>query len=76
MVEFKPDIDETPGADEEQAVVEAQQEADEQPLVDVETVEMVYPRPRGAFLFVMLLIMFYIVYWSVSYFEIFIVRGG
>jgi hypothetical protein len=35
-----------------------------------------YPEPKGAFLFVMLMMIFYIAYWTISYFEIFIFRGA
>lgn len=31
--------------------------------------------PRGAFTFVMLMLTFYVIYWLISWFEIFILRG-
>jgi hypothetical protein len=80
MVEFDPQTKEQQeqeeGTTEEEAVQVAQQAADEQPVVDVEAEDLKYPRPRGAFIFVMLLITFYVVYWTISYIEIFIIRGA
>ncbi len=35
-----------------------------------------YPKPKGAFLFVMLMMLFYVFYWTLSYFEIFVFRGA
>ncbi len=47
--------------------------------VKVETIteeEASYPSPRGAFMFVMILLVFYALYWTLAYFEIFVLRGA
>lgn len=41
-----------------------------------EQVEEAYPEPKGAWAFVMLMAAFYVIYWTISYFEIFIFRGA
>lgn len=35
-----------------------------------------YVSPRGAFAFVMLMLVFYIGYWFISWIEIFVIRGA
>lgn len=35
-----------------------------------------YAAPRGALAFVMALLIFYVIYWFVTYFEVFILRGA
>ncbi|MEM6280862.1 MAG: hypothetical protein AAF787_01610 [Chloroflexota bacterium] len=65
------------------AVLEAEEvaEATAEPVAEVEAAPaeepaFSYPKPNGAFLFVILLMIFYFVYWTISYFEIFVIRGA
>lgn len=44
------------------------------PPVDVD--DEVYPPPKGAMAFVVLVLIGYIVYWFITWFEIFVLRGA
>lgn len=79
MVEFDPKTKETQeetSEEQAEALQAADTDAEAPPVVEIESEDLKYPRPRGAFIFVMLMIAFYVVYWTVSYIEIFIIRGA
>ncbi|MEO0562613.1 MAG: hypothetical protein AAF125_10885 [Chloroflexota bacterium] len=60
----------------EAAVVpEAVGQIEEQPDFGVEP-QSAYQPPTGAFLFVILMGVFYVLYWIVAYLEIFVIRGS
>ncbi len=54
--------------------VEENQAPQEQPETTTPTEE--YGPPRGAFAFVILMMTMYTIYWIITYFEVFILRGN
>ncbi|MEL6150444.1 MAG: hypothetical protein AAFV33_14060 [Chloroflexota bacterium] len=58
---------------EAEAPVEAQPEA---APAHAEETDFIYSKPHGAFLFVILMMIFYFVYWTISWLEIFGIRGA
>lgn len=56
--------------DEQQPVIPEEQRD------EVEHPSEIDPQPRGALVFVGLLIAFYVIYWFITYFEVFILRGA
>lgn len=38
--------------------------------------EITYGEPRGAFVFVIAMMIFYVVYWAIHWYEIFVMRGA
>lgn len=54
-----------------------QQEAQtEVPESEIEIPETKYTEPTGAFTFVILVLIFYAIYWTISWFEVFVIRGA